>query len=415
MPKEHHRGHSTRSEHVIVPEVETLLTIQTLPNAVCKLHHETVRDNHLQLDADDAGMVRLHARASKDSKPMELRLECRGQDGKTTDYTIVVCADAREGARLKKSEAEGAPKKHGTLRRALAGDPLKLSNKELMAAGYPPRPDPAHSPARFGRWLKKVSRPFTSVADRRVSHPGVAFAHRQLPPVILSPTLPLPPPSAKSMFNSNNNTWSGAYATSPAAQFFWIEADWTVPQVLALQNGPDYSAVAEWVGLDNGGPDLFQSGTDSECWYFPFFGWTFTNYWMWIESLPSAPYALPNFPVSPGDHVSVDIFVADQNGSTWFQNGTSGGLTPADNNVWFMLYNYSNGSSYWGTLSTSTGFSGGTVEFIIERPQDFNSGIAFPLAFFPLALMWSCWYGDSQYGDRPWKLGANGSTRPMGT
>jgi len=135
---------------------------------------------------------------------------------------------------------------------------------------------------------------------------------------------------------------------------------------------------------------------------------------MWIESLPSAPYALPNFPVSPGDQVSVDIFVADQNGITWFQNGTSGGLTPADNSVWFMLYNYSNGSSYWGTLSTSTGFSGGTVEFIIERPQDFNSGIAFPLAFFPLALMWSCWYGDSQYGDRPWKLGANGSTPPDG-
>jgi hypothetical protein len=60
MPKEQHRVHPTRFERVIVPEVETLITFQTAPKAVCKLHHETVKDKHLQLDADDGGLVRVY-------------------------------------------------------------------------------------------------------------------------------------------------------------------------------------------------------------------------------------------------------------------------------------------------------------------------------------------------------------------
>ena len=40
--------------------------------------------------------------------------------------------------------------------------------------------------------------------------------------------------------------------------------------------------------------------------------------------------------------MSVDIFLADENGQTWFKDGDWGGLTPADNSVWFMLYNHSN-------------------------------------------------------------------------
>jgi hypothetical protein len=139
---------------------------------------------------------------------------------------------------------------------------------------------------------------------------------------------------------------------------------------------------------------------------------------MWIQALPLAPYSVPSFPVSPGDEVSVDIFVADQFGTTWFQNGSDGGLTAADNNVWFMLYNYSNGSSFWGTLPTSTGkgFSGSTAEFVIERPTDMDTGNYYPLAAFGFTTMWSNWYGDSEYGDREfWPLGANGSSPFDGT
>jgi hypothetical protein len=261
-------------------------------------------------------------------------------------------------------------------------------------------------------------------------HPDVTFARqgianegvrRDLPLVLGSPTLPLPPTIAGTLFNSNSNIWSGAILTQPANQFDSIIAEWVVPRVYAEPNSPSYSAVAKWVGLDNSGTDLFQSGTDSECLViFSAPGllpaWTITSYWMWIETLPFAPWAAP-VPVSPGDTVSVYIFLADQNGTTWFKNGENGGLTAADNNVWFMLYNETQRSSYWGTLPTapysaggraSTGYTGTAAEFILERPT-VNNAVA-PLAEFLITGMDNCWYGDSEYGSRQWALGANGST-----
>ena len=138
-----------------------------------------------------------------------------------------------------------------------------------------------------------------------------------------------------------------------------------------------------------------------------------------MPSFDFAPWALPNFPLSPGDSVSVDIFVADENGQTWFKDGYNGGLTPADNSVWFMIYNYSKGLSYWGTLPTgrysqdgytSTGYTGSTAEFVVERPTDTDSGNPYPLAFFGLADMNSCYYADALYGNDPFRLLADGST-----
>ncbi len=430
MPRKPAGAQPARIERVILPEVESLVAVRTAPNAVCFLGHEAAKGQRMQLDADAEGVVRFHARPPKDGRAIALDLECTGEDGATTRHRIHVRGDARAPAQGAAEEQAG-PGAHGSVRPALAGDLLALSNQELVARGYPPRPDPVSSPARYARWHRNVSRPFTIARPAKVAHPGVSFARPQprsaaaaqahlrpdLPPKMFSPTLPLPPPMVRPMFNANWNSWSGAYLNNPHGQFFWIEADWSVPGVFSLPGSPIYSAAAEWVGLDNSGTDLYQAGTDSECWFF--LGWTFTNYWMWIETLPFDPWGLPNFPLSPGDAVSVDIFVADPNGMTWFQDGSNGGLTPADNSVWFMIYNDTKGLSFWGTLPTapqsgggrqSTGFTGATAEFIVERPFDTGSNSSYPLAPFGIAGMNSCWYGDALYGDRPWQLGADGST-----
>lgn len=422
----------TRSNHTVLPEVETLLSIQTQPKAVCFLYHDEFKDQRMQLDADDNGVVRFHAKAHKDWKPVEVHVEYTGEDGTTARHTLALRGDTEHGAPISANEVDAQPV--GSLRAALEGDPLALSDQDLVARGYPPRPDPKLSPARYVRWNRIVSRPYTAVNPRLVPHPEVSFAHAHpviqqrsptlpLPPpqahpalALNAPTLPLPPPLVRPMFNANSNSWSGAYLNRPILQFSAIQGDWKVPGVIALPNAPPYSAAAEWIGLDNSGTDLYQSGTDSECNYFAPFGWVFTNYWMWIESLPFAPWAVPNFTVTPGDSVSVDIFVADQNGMTWFKDGTWGGLTSRDNSVWFMLYNNSRGLSYWGTLPTaretldglsSTGFTGTTAEFIIERPLYNGSQAA--LASFILAAMEGCWYGDAQYGNQRFALGADGS------
>lgn len=422
-----HGGNGNRMKRSLLPEVETLIAIQTTPYAVCYLTHKDARDHRLQLDADASGVVRFHARASECSQSIELQLECECADGQKTMHVIELHADARpsrpEGAVVTDSGVV-----HGTVVPPLEGDPLALTNPELIARGYPPRPDPCLAPARYARWLRRVSRPFTRVEPRMVPHPGVRFAPeracRTLPPDRESPTLPLPPSLAiATVFNSTSLSWSGALLTHPVAQFFLIQADWPVPVVFRNPPGLGYSAAAEWIGLDNTSTDLYQSGTDSEVFSIPFIPeWSFTNYWMWIEALPFDPWGLPNFPVSPGDEISVDIFVADENGNTWFQNGSWGGLTPLDNSVWFMIYNMSKGLSLWGTLPTapqsaggrsSTGFTGSTAEFILERPSVNNSLV--PLALFVPAVMTSCWYGDAQYGDRLFPLGANGSSPFDGT
>jgi len=81
-----------------------------------------------------------------------------------------------------------------------------------------------------------------------------------------------------------------------------------------------------------------------------------------------------------------------------------------------MLYNNSRRLSYWGTLPTaattinglsSTPFTGSTAEFIIERPLYNGSQAA--LATFIIATMQGCWYGDAQYGNQSFALGADGS------
>lgn len=431
MPNEHNQIKVTRSNHTVLPQVETRLSIHTHPKATCHLYHDQFKHQRLQLDADDNGIIRFHARPHKDWQPIEIHVEFTGENGVLNRHTLTLRGDTNHQGPISPNEVDAHPV--GSLRPPLAGDPLALSNRELIAQGYPPRPDPTKSPARYARWHRRVSRPYTAVTPRLVQHPDVSFSHLRtadrvnaptlpLPPPrlvrsIASPTLPLPPPLVRPAFNGNSNSWSGAFLNQPINQFSYIQADWPVPGVFAGPGAPSYSAAAEWVGLDNSGTDLYQSGTDSECVYFPFFNWVFTDYWMWIETLPFAPWGVPNFPVSPGDSISVDIFVADENGQTWYQNGSWGGLTPQDNSVWFMLYNNTQFLSYWGTLPTapqtldgesSTGYTGTTAEFILERP--FYNGSQAALANFVFALMQGCWYGDAQYGDQPFPLGADGSS-----
>src|ERR1700722_3564618 len=428
----------TRSHHTVLPEAETLISVQTHPKAVCFLCHDHLRNRRIQLDADDNGIVRFYARAHKDWRPIEVHLEFTADAGIPTRLTFALRGAAQHGALL--SPNEGHAPSVGTVLPSLEGVPLALSNQELMARGYPPRPDPEQSPARYARWHRIVSRPYTAVNPRLVPHADVSFSHSKAARQSRSPTLPLPPPNphpgsrfassalplprplAQPIFNSNSNIWSGATITNPINQFCAIQADWDVPAVYAPSGAPAYSAAAPWIGLDNSSTDLYQSGTDSECYDFGFpFFWTFTIYWAWIESLPFAPSGVPNLTVAPGDSISVDIFVADENGTTWYQNGTWGGLTSQDNSVWYMLNNNTRGLTYWGTQPTagstigglsSTPFTGSSAEFILERPSLGSPGnfVAQPLAYFLVAVMQGCWYGDAQYGSQSFPLGADGSS-----
>src|ERR1039458_1516683 len=69
------------TQQTLFPEEETLLTIQTTPKAVCILGHATEKGLHLQFDADDRGVVRIHVAARTGAQPIAVRLDCKGEDG----------------------------------------------------------------------------------------------------------------------------------------------------------------------------------------------------------------------------------------------------------------------------------------------------------------------------------------------
>lgn len=379
---------------------ETMLEIQTKPNAVCTLHPEDADDpqHRLRLDADDEGVVRVHAKAKTVSQiDLSMLFECT-VDGQKTIYPVAL--RARQAEMKLQLHASRLPAK-GVLRPAIEGDATMLTNHELVTRGYPPRPDALLEPGAYANWLRLVSRPFTQVSSRRLAHPEVRH----------SPTLPLPPPRVKYANNISFGNWSGGYMTNPDVKYWDVQADWVIPPVQDVPTYLGYAAAAEWIGLDNAGNDLVQSGSDSESFNFlTVFGedWTFTNYSVWIESLPDAPYYLPNFPASPEDELSISIFLADQNGNPTFSYGD---LTPSDNTVWFMIYNLTTNNSYWGTLPRPAAFSGSTVDFIVEAPQ--VNGSTTNLANFGVAGMHDCWFADSWFGFS--SLDYNGADPAVGT
>jgi len=381
------------SEHVVRPGVETQISIQTSPRAVCSLHPERQSDalHRHRLDADELGIVRVFARPRADMRQaMKLTFDCTREDGSRATYTSAVRADSRAPLTDTRSTRLAVA---GTARPPLGAGATTLSDKELVARGFPRRPDKLKAPGAYAKWTYIVSHMFTAVTPRKVRRPDVSFA-----PV--SPLAPRRPgrSSAKPVFDYNSSIWSGAVVSNPQVRFYQIQDDWLTPSAGPVPPSIGYAAVAVWAGLDNAGNDLVQTGTDSESWdFYGAFGTeiTFTNYWAWIESLPDVPYGLPNFPVSPGDSISVDIFLADQYGNTTLSGGD---LTPSDDSVWFMIYNLTTGNSYWGTLPRPPAFSGSTAEFVLERPSSYDTGVPFALANFGIVGAHDCYFADTWFG-----------------
>src|SRR3954447_10634906 len=124
------------SEHTIVPGAESLIVLQTSPNAVCFLTHPALLERRVQLDADERGYVRFHARAPKHGATLELDIASTGADGETMRHKLTMRGDHH----ARREQPVPAPAGHPLP--PLEGDPMALSNAELIARGYPPRPDP---------------------------------------------------------------------------------------------------------------------------------------------------------------------------------------------------------------------------------------------------------------------------------
>lgn len=283
----------TRFERTLLPEVETLVTIKATPNAVCHLRHETDEEHQFQLDADEHGIVRFHPRPQKDAQPIELALDCSDTSGARVRQPQWRCDLIVPGPPLavaalsqgwRASYASRWPATRWPVQPRAAGawlptppgpraEPRSLCSlaEEGLAAVHPGQAHKGrasrcafrHEVGEGCRCPVARSHPAATAADRGVSHPAAtAAAGCRCPEAGLSHP-PVTAADRSVVFNQNSNNWSGAYLTNPNSQFFWIEADWTVP---GASTDSGYAAVAEWIGLNNSGSDLYQAGSDSECW-----------------------------------------------------------------------------------------------------------------------------------------------------
>jgi hypothetical protein len=250
----------------------------------------------------------------------------------------------------------------------LTGDPQAPTQVQLVAMGYPHRPDARLSPAAYSKWLKHVSQPAVGVAPGLVQHPN-SFA---------------------SITNTTTTAWAGAGLLQPSTTYVEARANGYVPMVYAPPV-VDSTHAFFWVGVDgwNGG-SIIQCGTDGAAVTYLHFGhyYSYTSYYAWLEYFPASYSTVSSFSIAPNDELFIDAWSGDYYGSE----------TATGDYGWFYIYDVRTSSYVYQKIAKPSGatFLGGSAEFIMEAPV-FN-GTRSHMSQFDGTSMWdasavasSCW------------------------
>jgi hypothetical protein len=354
--------------HAVQRGARSPLILRTPPAASCTLGADG--QPPLPLFADDAGRARVYVTTDAPAGvTVPLTLACTTPAGAVAQTRV----ELRPGdAPL---VAPPSPPSPGTQQLALGGEADTLTNAELLARGYPPRPDRTHSPAAYAEWHRIVSQPFTLASARTVELGDRRYGGSD---------------------GSLNLIWSGAEIVNPhpTPKYVKVMGTWRVPAIVVGPPVAESPAVAaEWIGIDNKSGDIEQSGTDSVSHSSDIIIGTrhytisVERYYAWTETFPARPRVLTNFPVSPGDELWEYVYLGDGNGTYW--PSRDGTLDPRNNTVWYYGTNRTTGSVYLNHDPLPSTYSGDSVEFIIERQH----GLA--LGDFDTASMYDIEYGDS--------------------
>jgi len=258
-------------------------------------------------------------------------------------------------------------------------DPTTASEEELAKFGLPKRPDQKKHLQAHALWHR--------VFGRRLKYIQPVLQPRRYRTRAKSERTKLPKggPGAGSLITDN---WAGAVSFAAAGQtLMQAQGQWTLPSIWTPEWGPfagaDEYCLATWVGLDGYGTgDVLQAGVDQ-----------FINYpgigngcLAWIEFFPSNAAAVSNFPVSPGDFVSV-----------WIQ------YLPPPNTLQAgqaIMVNVTQGAA---TVPVACGspdvfFGGKSAEWIVESPQLSNGDYCALPGFSPVAFFapWAYDSGNNQ-------------------
>jgi hypothetical protein len=333
----------SRIVHALPRGGDSVATIRTLPNAACFLRSAdgSNPDQQLRVFADDEGIARVHLKHVDTSvSEGELKLDCSDDAGNTVAHTLAIVVDDKAIAH------EAAPFSFVGKPRlpVLTEDPLSLSDEEIRARHYPPRPDAAKNPAAYADWRDLVSSAPTLITAHMVNNPSTSHG-----------------PSVANA-NDGSNNWSGYVITSPGNTpvYSFVYGEWYVPQVYAEGGFSNSHHSSEWVGIDGWGtPDVVQDGTEQNT--VTFFWVQTSNYHAWTEWFPYSSKAVSNFPVDPNDYIKAWTWAGDASGR-FSANATVG---------WFYLCNTTKNACTESSTNIPPGitFNGHQAEWVMERPS----------------------------------------------
>jgi Peptidase A4 family len=328
--------------------VATPIVMKTLPDAACDLHTVGASDaaHSLRIYANGDGYFKIHVTPRQEiAADDHLQIACTS-DGKVTTYLLQVRASDAPTPDMPAPQTVMPPPSGSKVVPALTeNEAQSVSREELLARGYPPRPDAVASPDLYMKWLKIVSRPITllpsqTLAQGEISHQsGVA----------------------ESTVNQENTHWSG-FAAGPqeSAYYYGIQASWNVPEVAAGAGNGTTTYSGFWVGIDGlTTSDVVQAGTEQDFLSTP--SMDVATYYAWTELYPTQPQNQRVMTLDAGNPMTVWVWLGDADSAPDI-NGAY---------AWYYIYDSVSGEGgFTHTALNYTYVTGTSAEWIMERPLD---------------------------------------------
>jgi len=345
----------TASKDAPAPPKREVIRVDTVPFAQCTLTGGSSTD---VVEADENGHLRFYTPPA--SWGDHIAVDC--QPSKRTLKKVSTATGTSHRLSLADrstftTEPEETVEHVKGVRPALAGDPLALSDNELLHRGYPRRPDPTANPKEYSRWLDQATRETKIIDVKPVANLGIHNAQFQ------------------GRVESNN--WAGPVlenglidgTTQYDYAVMWTSYAPVNGHSFDVSNGFPSAKMSYWAGLGGwndqaliqDGVVLNNNGT-TVAWYEYFQCCNNSGGWAGPEM------DLTGFTVGSSDLMGFYAYVGD----------SVGNLDAAGGYGWFLIQNLTRDTdSGWQSVEAQTGqhyqaFGGRTAEFIAERPADTN-------------------------------------------
>jgi hypothetical protein len=338
----------------VTANAQTPMVLKTEPDSACDLHPPGDNDaaHTMRLYATREGYIRVYVSVKQASEQdTRLQLDCTTAEAATT-YPIRLRTGSAPTSDMPAPDSSVPAPRGSTVLPALTEEAARqLSDSDVIALGYPPRPDSAAFPEHYAKWLDMVARPITMVPPDS----GARSDHSHAPGLVEAGTV------AQAGVGTSSN-WSGYELAGPSHTYEVVQAEWNVPMVPVALGEPGHStSSAFWIGLDGASKSdvpLLQAGTEQDV--VDSFLLTLSNYYSWTELVPTQPTEVPtSVAVKPGDDVLVYVAIGNAAGN------------PNPYGSFFHAW-ISNNTTHVGThVTTPLGgltYIGSHAEWIMERP-----------------------------------------------